>query len=330
MRKFVSYFLLAVILPAFILSGCKDDKDPITVEKGNFEILKSHMVANELDLPTLLAGFVTAPVMVADGGIVAADYTIPGYFIFDIRSATDFAAGHIEGAMNVALTDVVSKANEVGEAKPIIVVCYTGQTATRATMALRLSGFEGATAMKFGMSYWNAQFDKWTAKIGDPAVGSPNWNVDASAALPVNGFPTWETTSTDGEIILADAVTAMLAKSDWSVSSADVLATPSDYIIYNFWTADEFTTFGHFTDAYQLKPISLADDVVAALPTSDDFLVYCFTGQTSSFTVAWLQVLGYNAKSISFGVNSLSHTALDDAGKPAWHHSYEYDYVTSK
>jgi hypothetical protein len=74
----------------------------------------------------------------------------------------------------------------------------------------------------------------------------------------------------------------------------------------------------------------MANDIVKALPQSDECLIYCFTGQTSSFITAWLQVLGYNAKSILFGVNSLSHTALSDAGKPAWHESHDYDYETSK
>ncbi|PLX02444.1 MAG: hypothetical protein C0595_10880, partial [Marinilabiliales bacterium] len=69
-------------------------------------------------------------------------------------------------------------------------------------------------------------------------------------------------------------------------------------------------------------------DVVSALPASDECLVYCFTGQTSSYIAAWLQVLGYDAKSILFGVNKLQHTALDAAGKPAWHHSYDYEFVT--
>jgi rhodanese-related sulfurtransferase len=330
MRKFVSYFLLAVILPAFIITGCKDKVDTPPAEKGKFETLKAYMMAEELDLPVLLSGWVTAPKMIADGGVVAPDFTIPDYYVFDIRDAETFSTkGHIKGAINVPLADVLTKAAEVGKDKPIMVVCFSGQTAGRAVMALRLSGFPDATVMKFGMSYWNSEFDKWTSKIGDNAVGSANWNTDASATLPVNDFPMWETTSTDGATILADAVSAMLAK-DWATSPADVLATPGDYNIYNFWSEGDYTTFGHFTGAYQIQPISLASDVVKAFPTSDDFLVYCFTGQTSSYTTAWLQVLGYNAKSILNGVNALSHTALDDAGKPAWHHSFEYEYVTGK
>ncbi len=326
MKRFLNVFLLAIVLPALVLTGCKDDTTEPTA-KGNFETLKTYMEANNMDLPTLLDGWVIAPAMVADGGIVEADYTIPAYNVFDIRSAEDFNAGHIKGAINVALTDVVTKAKELGTDKPYLIVCKTGQTAGRATMALRLSGFS-AKVMKFGMSYWNTQFDAWTGNIGDNADGSANWVTDASASLPVNGFPAWETTSTDGAEILAANIDAMLAASGWGVASDVVLADPAGYNIYNFWTTDEYTTFGHFDGAFQYKPISLASDVVSALPASDECLVYCFTGQTSSYIAAWLQVLGYNAKSILFGVNKLQHTALDAAGKPAWHHSFDYEFVT--
>jgi len=138
MKKFISYFLLIAILPAFIITGCKDDPAPAP-EKGDFQTLKTYMVANDLDLPTVLyqpSKWVVAPALIAKGGIVdPADHTIPGYFVFDIREADDFNAGHIKGAMNVALTDVLTKANEVGNGKPILIVCASGQTAGRAVVA---------------------------------------------------------------------------------------------------------------------------------------------------------------------------------------------------
>lgn len=330
MKKFINYFLIALIVPTFILTSCKDDNsDPTPVDKGNFETLKTYVVDNGMDLPALLDGWVIAPVLKseAETGIVEADFSIPDYNVFDIRSASDFKAGHIKGAINVALTEVVTKATQLGKDKPYLVVCKTGQTAGRATMALRLSGFQ-AKVMKFGMSYWNTQFDAWTGNVGDEAVGNPNWVTDASATLPINGFPTWESTTTDGAALLAERIDAMLAMEGWGVSGSTVLADPMGYNIYNFWTEGDYTTLGHFKGAYQLKPISIENDIIAALPTSDECLIYCFTGQTSSYITAWLDVMGYNAKSILFGVNKMDHTALDDAGKPAWHHSYEYEFVT--
>ena len=96
MRKFANYLMIILFVPALVLSSCKKDSDDPTAPKGTFADLKSYMVANDLDLPVLLDGWVIAPTMVADEGIVEADYTIPDYNVFDIRDADDFNAGHIK------------------------------------------------------------------------------------------------------------------------------------------------------------------------------------------------------------------------------------------
>jgi rhodanese-related sulfurtransferase len=333
MKIIFKYAILVLLVPTLVLVSCK--KDP--TESKAFEDLKNYMVDNNLDLPDLLDGWIVAPTLVADGGIVADDFTIPNYHVFDIRGTDDFNAGHIKGAINLVLADVVTTAANYAD-KPILVVCYSGQTAGRAVMALRLSGYSDAKVMKFGFSYWSSDtytvgdearsFDKWTGKIGDPAVGHQNWVTNASAQLPVYGYPTWESDNTDKAAVLAERVEAMLGM-DWTTSSTAVLADPDAYNIYNFWTPEDYTTFGHYKGSYQIKPISIADDIIKAFNPDAENQVYCFTGQTSSFTIAWLQVLGYPAKSITYGVNSLSYTALDEAGKPAWHHAFEYEYETT-
>lgn len=328
MKKLFSYFLVAMLIPAFVLTGCKDDDDPTPVEKGNFETLKTYLVDQNLDLPALLDGWVIAPTKLADGGIVDVenDYTIPAYHVFDIRDAETFKNGHIKGAINVPLVDIVKTAADYSD-KPILVVCHTGQTAGRGAMALRLSGYQ-AKVMKFGMSYWNEAFDKWSGNVGNTGNENPNWVKTDAPTLPSNELPTWETTSTDPAEILASKVDAMLAAGSWGTKSIDILADPTAYNTYNFWKLDEeYKGLGHYAGAYHYKPISL--DNVNAVPVTDDFYIYCFTGQTSSFIVAWLQVLGYeNAKSALYGANAIVHDDLDAYNpKVTWHHSNDYGYV---
>ena len=329
------YFLIAMIIPAIMLTGCKDD-DP-EPNKVGYQELSDYMVANGLDLPDLLSSpnkWVTAPTLKADGGIVDADngYTIPDYHVFDIRSSEDFAKGHIKGSINVKLTDVVTKANEVGKDKPVLVVCYSGQTAGRAVMALRLSGFSDAQVMKFGFSYWSSEenFDKWSGKTldgaGDQAVESTNWKTDASTNLPTNDYPTWTSTTTNPADLLAERVDVMLNTGSWGVSAGEPLDDPDAYNIYNYWNETDYVKYGHYKHAYQIMPVKIADDVLTAFPTTEEFLIYCYTGQTSSFATAWLQVLGYNAKSIYYGVNNLQYTALKEGGATVWVHSHDYPY----
>lgn len=335
MKRFISYFLVVMLIPAMVLTGCKDDSTP--EPKGDFKTLSTYLVDKGLDLPALLDGWIIDPTLTTatpPGIVDPTDYSIPGWTVFDIRSEGSFNDGHIKGAINVALTDVVTKANALNnpEAK-ILVVCYTGQTAGRAVMALRLSGFPNAKVSKFGFSAWsnNPEFDSWSSATenGNIAVGSPNWVTTAAPAVPVNAFPSWTSTSTDGSVILASKVDEMLGKSGWGIDGSAVLGATSDFGIYNFWTNDDYVAFGHFSGAFQYKPISLANDVVSALSPTGKNIVYCYTGQTSSFIAAWLQVLGYDVQSVKYGVNSLSYTALSDASKPHWHFPYhEYEYVT--
>lgn len=332
MKNFLKLAFLIALLPAVIFTSCKEDEP----EPNNdaYATLSSYMSANSLDLTDMLHGgdWVVDAKLTTDGGIVdPTDNSIPGFNVFDIRSAADFATGHIKGAINVPVSDVVETAKNYTD-KPILVVCYTGQTAALAVMALRLSGEMDAKVMKWGMSIWNATFaTPWqnnSGENGNIAVGSSNWVTTVAPTLGSYSFPTLTSSSTDGATILAERIDYVLTTGFQGVASADVLANPSNWPIINYWSAEDYITFGHFDGAYQIATISLANDVIKALDPSKENLVYCYTGQTSAFACAWLTVLGYNVKSVKFGVNSLSYTALKDASKPAYPGPKSYTFET--
>lgn len=332
MKRFLNYWIIIAMIPLVIVSSCKkDDDDDPTPAVSSFETLKTYMMNNSLDLTDLLNGWVIAPELIAkdvNGIVDPNDHSIPGYHVFDIRSADAFNAGHIKNAINVPLADVVTTAQNYTD-KPILVVCVTGQTAGHAVMALRLSGFSDAQVLKWGMSGWNTSLaGSWENNVGDIAVGHTNWTTTAASALGSFDNPSWTSNSTDGAAILAERVNAMLTNGFKAVGSDVVLDAPGNYQIMNFWSEADYTTFGHFVGAYQIQPISLANDVTKAFDPAAESAVYCYTGQTSSMATAWLNVLGYNAVSIKFGVNSLSYTALSDAGKPHWHGANDYTVYT--
>ena len=52
-------------------------------------------------------------------------------------------------------------------------------------------------------------------------------------------------------------------------------------------------------------------------------VTYCYTGQTSAITTAWLDVLGYDGRSLMFGANGIVHSKLlngvaGSAPKKSW------------
>ena len=88
------------------------------------------------------------------------------FFVLDIRTAADFAKGHIAGATNVQFAAVAKPESLLlyPTDKPILVVCYTGHTASVATGILNTLGYDAWT-LRFGMASWTAASSQ---KIYDP------------------------------------------------------------------------------------------------------------------------------------------------------------------
>lgn len=329
MKKILNIALVLALLPALMMTSCKKDEPDVV---NAYTTLKTYMVTNSLDLPDLAKNWVIDPKSTTMGGAIdSVTSTMPSYHVFDIRPAADFAAGHIKNAINVPLKDVLTVAANYSD-KPICVVCFTGQTAGQAVMALRLSGYSNAVVLKWGMAGWNASFNTpWTSKSqanGNTAVSSPNW---VTTAAPANGSfnePVWTSTATDGAAILKERVQAVL-DAGFTLGSADeILANPANYQIHNYWPNGDYTTFGHYAGAYNTPVIALAGDLVKAFDPSKDAMIYCYTGQTSSIAAFWMNVLGYKTKGIGFGANRLVYDQLKAAGKPVYKGAKNWAVVT--
>lgn len=333
MKNIIQIAVLLVFVPVLFLASCKKDA-PETVNA--YVTLKTYMVTNTLDLPDLAKNWIVDPKSTAMGGpIDSLTSTMPGYNVFDLRSAADFAAGHIQNAVNVALKDVITTAANYTN-KPICVVCYTGQTAGQAVMALRLSGFPTAVVLKWGMAGWNSTYKgPWVSNSGHEvqangniAVGSSNWITTAAPANGVFAEPVWTSTSTDGAAILKERVQAVLNTGFTTAAGADVLAAPANYQIMNYWSNEDYLKFGHFSGAYNMPVIALAGDLVKAFDPAKEELVYCYTGQTSSIASFWLNVLGYKTKGIGFGANHLVYDDLKANGKAVYKGAKNWAVVT--
>jgi rhodanese-related sulfurtransferase len=298
MKKLLKYFFILALIPALFLTSCKEDDDIIPVDNAAFEALENYLVANDMDLNQIISTETYGKF---------ATKTIDGKYILDIRSSVDFDANHLTGAVNTSLGNILTAAQSAD--KPILVVCYTGQTAARGVVALRLSGYPDAALLKWGMAGQGVQSEKWTNNIGDAALGHANWNNDAPVATTTFAAPSFQTAATTGEAILAERVNAMLTMSGWGVTNADVLATPENYQINNYFSETDWTGFGHIKGAHRVSPLTLAGDQIFTMDPSKVNVTYCYTGQTSSIITAYLHVLGYtNAKSLLFGMNGMQHS----------------------
>jgi rhodanese-related sulfurtransferase len=140
-------------------------------------------------------------------------------------------------------------------------------------------------------------------------------------------LPPLNTGLTTGQEILDSRLTAVAAEGfgEAAIGAGDVFAALNNYYIVNYWPTDHYANPGHIPGAMQYTPkqsIALAADL-KTLPTDKTVVVYCYTGQTSANLAAYLRVLGYDAKSLKFGVNGMIY---DNVPKAKWGDGEKHDY----
>ena len=95
--------------------------------------------------------------------------------IVSVRSAADYALGHISGAINIGLKDIADVENleKLDPDKQIVVYCYTGRTGSQATAILNALGYN-AKNLLWGISGWTT----------DATVAPKRFNPDTSVDYP--------------------------------------------------------------------------------------------------------------------------------------------------
>lgn len=79
-----------------------------------------------------------------------------GAVVVDVRSADEFAGGHILDSLNLPLAELEARRTELDRFKdrPIVAVCGTGPVAGRAARLLRGAGFTRVVALRGGITAW--------------------------------------------------------------------------------------------------------------------------------------------------------------------------------
>jgi len=77
--------------------------------------------------------------------------------VVDLRSSDAHARGHIVNARSVPSDELDAKLSTLTKykSKPVIAVCESGISSTRAVNTLRQQGFESVYGLKGGMSGWS-------------------------------------------------------------------------------------------------------------------------------------------------------------------------------
>lgn len=79
--------------------------------------------------------------------------------ILDVRTAEEFAAGHIRDAKNIPLKELKARIDELEKfkARPVLVVCAKGLRSAKATAQLNKAGYTEAASLLGGLDAWQSQ-----------------------------------------------------------------------------------------------------------------------------------------------------------------------------
>ena len=315
LKRFLILFLGLFI----IITACSDDDNPAETQEQIVEFNLVESVGNQYFSSYTSTSGKSVNISIADVKTLLTDGdTSNDPYIIDYRSAADFASGHIISAVNMAIGDLVTKINDgtIPKTKTILNICYTGQTASWATAVLNMLGYD-AQNLLFAMCSVVADnsingTDKWINQIAGDEFATQLKTTDLTPTTE-HAYPTLSTGKTSAEDIIKERITSILAADGWGrIDAATVFSNPGNYFIINYWPKAEYLNPGHIEGAFCYEPkTSLKKDAMLKyLPTDKTIVIYCYTGQTSAQIAAYLQILGYDAKSLLYGVNGFAYNSL--------------------
>lgn len=245
-------------------------------------------------------------------------------FVLSIRGAADYETAHIPGAVNIAWRELFSLDNLAllpHDDTLIVVACYTGQSASHVTALLNVLGYN-ATTLAHGMCSWTPAsshcYDNTTAQGDYPVVEGGEPGTMAEAETRDNGCGGDGPTGGAAFEGSADEWEMMRQKVEAYVSTIGSLTitnkavynnlmddyTANDPYIVSIRSADDYVK-GHIPAAVQISAGELlTEENIAKLPTDQQIVVYCYTGQGAMHVTAMLNLLGYDAISLKFGMCS--------------------------
>jgi rhodanese-related sulfurtransferase len=321
-------YSLLVVLILLTSVGCTDNVTETEPTINESEILVKFLEGTD-------GGFINnnAPALIKALDVMVNITTGKDQYIIDIRKEADYNNGHIQGAVNVAINNIVShyEENNLESKEVVVITCYSGQGAGYATTLLRLLGYSNVKDLLWGMCSWNNTTSSyWTSSINNSRASQFKTTNNPKAV--VSELPKLNTTKSSGENILRSRIEEMLSATDplgdVKISSDAVYSNLDNYYIVNYWSVTDYN-LGHIEGAIQYTPKTslLLDKDLATLPTDKKIVIYCYTGHTSAHIAAYLRVLGYDAETIVFGVNGMAYDNMPGTKFNPDTEIHDYDLV---
>jgi len=221
--------------------------------------------------------------------VVAGDEMV----ILDIRSAADYEAGHLKGAINVPWGPAIGEQiTKIPQDKEVMIYCYTGQTAGQAVMTLNAAGIN-ARSVNLG---WNLGLSK---AEGIEEVTETEVNTFGSDSYEID--PTIEQAIVAYYNGLADVADSKFK--NYKISEADLaemIANEEDFYLMSNRSQEDFGK-GHIQGAVNIPFNKELMSNISDVPKDKKVVVYCYSGQTAGQTTAAMRLMGYDIVSLNGG-----------------------------
>lgn len=312
MKKTSLYFVL-IFFAAFLFGNAQETvTEPVaetpTEVASEFELLVQYLEENGNFINSEMAPALISP------DEVKKNFKNDNFLLIDIRSESWFEYGHIKNAKNLKAADLLTYfENDIDPASfdKIVLVCYSGQSASYFAGLLRIAGYDNVYSMNWGMSSWRLDFaeNSWLKNIKDDFA--ENLETTENAKPEKGTFPALETGKTEGQEILKARLVELFAKpyKDFIIKSPAVFETPDEFFVINYGPKDIYAA-GHIPGAINYAPRTLTLENLATLPVDKRIALYDSTGLGTAYVVAYLNVLGYNVGNVAYGANAFMNKNL--------------------
>lgn len=200
-------------------------------------------------------------------------------YLIDVRTAAEYEAGHIPGAVNIPLRTLADNLDQVPTDEPVVIYCASGHRAGMATSVLSGLGYDNVKAFSGGWKAWSAaaeEVETEANEAGSYDMSTVNPEMMAAAAEFLNNIP-------EGFYAVGD-IDKFKGAMDAGAAVIDV-REPDEY------------EAGHIPGAINI-PLRELGANVDQIPTDQPVFVYCQSGWRAALATGALHSAGYeNARS---------------------------------
>lgn len=310
--------LLLVILAAIVISCMHKFETDKTETSDKFETIRAHIQVWLSESGT-------------DKAIVSSSYlkeTILDdwsnqrgkYQILSVRKADDYKnAGHIPNAINIYWGDIVKDESlaRLDSTKTLIIYCYYGHASMLSYTILSLLSYR-CYNLNFGMMDWNLDAlvkEPWDQQ-GDYEVETTE-NRSKEAYLP----PVIASKKRDAKSIIKEMARKYLSgEGSPVILSSDVKAIVDDwnhkeveYQVVDVRSKRDYET-GHVPHSINIPWANIAEiKNLKKLDPNRTAIVYSENGQTGQMATTVLNLLGYHAVDMKFGMMDWNKAYVDSS-----------------